>query len=629
MSWLRLIRTCLLVSTALSFVDNFGQTLSFRLKGDSAFEARNYELAASLYERQYQRSHSSEDAYNAACAFSLSNDIGKARIYLDQGLDHNISLSLDEILSDPDLDALRKSGDFQRILNKHYPARELRFATAQEVSWKDLAEYVDLKVRNGDRMLTIHNKTVYWEKSPEGYVYNLAEESKFRGDYPEFSINFDHCEFFMSWIWGWLSEPSRTPALNHLDFSDCNFHGAFILGKNAINKPLRLDATPGFKRCNFNFVQVSLDIANGTQGWPGVVFKGCNFGRTGFISISSPNALDVHFNNNRFSHDSSFLAFEGRNLGVLELGENSMANGDVQIIASSVDRLSFDSDTLANIAILNTTVNTEFNLTGTSIGGKVLVRQSLFPDSPNSNVEWHSLRHAKLGLFTDWHFNPKASSLSWRNPEFEGTPLHVSPNFVTGESESDFVNEKQFKDLVALYFQFLGIYRQRGDLEAYNECFIAMKELQTKRLAYLYRSHPSFESYFRLKLAQLLKFYVRYGTDPARAIVVSIYLILSFGVFFFFFPSDWDTTSKSRLLQNFRDFIQKNDKGYVKPIFAFVWGAGLSFANAITLSLNAFVTLGFGNIPTHGLARYVCILEGFLGWFLLSLFTVALINQVI
>lgn len=61
----------------------------------------------------------------------------------------------------------------------------------------------------------------------------------------------------------------------------------------------------------------------------------------------------------------------------------------------------------------------------------------------------------------------------------------------------------------------------------------------------------------------------------------------------------------------------------------FVINLVLSFINAFTLSLNSFVTLGFGTIPTKGLARYVCIIQGFLGWFLLSLFSVALINQVI
>jgi hypothetical protein len=54
-----------------------------------------------------------------------------------------------------------------------------------------------------------------------------------------------------------------------------------------------------------------------------------------------------------------------------------------------------------------------------------------------------------------------------------------------------------------------------------------------------------------------------------------------------------------------------------------------SFFNAITLSVNSFVTLGFGTIPTRGLAKYICIFQGFLGWFLLSIFIVALINQIL
>lgn len=176
---------------------------------------------------------------------------------------------------------------------------------------------------------------------------------------------------------------------------------------------------------------------------------------------------------------------------------------------------------------------------------------------------------------------------------------------------------------------FLNLYKSKNDIESYNACYIQIKELQSKRLKYLYESNPSFEKYFRWKLSQLLKYYVRYGTEPARAIVISIYIVIIFGIFFFFFPSDWDTTSKSKLVQNFKDFIQKNEKGYVKPFFVLLLGFIISLINAVTLSLNAFITLGFGNIPTHGIARYFCVLEGFLGWFLLSIFTVAMINQVL
>lgn len=51
--------------------------------------------------------------------------------------------------------------------------------------------------------------------------------------------------------------------------------------------------------------------------------------------------------------------------------------------------------------------------------------------------------------------------------------------------------------------------------------------------------------------------------------------------------------------------------------------------NSTTLSINAFSTLGFGAIPVKGVSRYITILEGFLGWFLLSIFSVSLISQMI
>ncbi|MFN8366397.1 MAG: hypothetical protein U0Y96_04060 [Candidatus Kapaibacterium sp.] len=55
----------------------------------------------------------------------------------------------------------------------------------------------------------------------------------------------------------------------------------------------------------------------------------------------------------------------------------------------------------------------------------------------------------------------------------------------------------------------------------------------------------------------------------------------------------------------------------------------IRFIDASTTSLNAFSTLGFGEIPVLGIARYLAVIEGFVGWFLLSIFSVALISQVI
>ena len=49
--------------------------------------------------------------------------------------------------------------------------------------------------------------------------------------------------------------------------------------------------------------------------------------------------------------------------------------------------------------------------------------------------------------------------------------------------------------------------------------------------------------------------------------------------------------------------------------------------NSIVLSINAFSTLGFGQIPVRGFTKYVAIIEGFIGWFMLSIFLVSILNQ--
>ena len=173
------------------------------------------------------------------------------------------------------------------------------------------------------------------------------------------------------------------------------------------------------------------------------------------------------------------------------------------------------------------------------------------------------------------------------------------------------------------------IYNSRGDLESANACYAEMKEIQRRRLKFIYDKEGGFANFFRWQLLVLLKIYTNHGTDPALAMVISVYVIFIFALLYFFFPSEWDVTTKSKLLQDFRDFAGKNNKGYFKPFLTVLVGFGLSMINAFTLSLNSFVTLGFGNIPAKGFARYVCVIEGFIGWFLLSIFTVALINQVL
>ena len=201
--------------------------------------------------------------------------------------------------------------------------------------------------------------------------------------------------------------------------------------------------------------------------------------------------------------------------------------------------------------------------------------------------------------------------------------------FYKGESKEELDSEKDFQNLISTYYRLYKVFKANGQIKDANQTYIEMKELESRELAHIYDQSGGLENFLIWRLNTLLMVYTEYGTNPARAIRISILVILAFSIFYFFYPSEWDTKSKKQLISDYKVFIEKNDQGYLKSLFRLIIGFGASLINAMTLSLNAFVTLGFGTIPTSGLARYVCILQGFLGWFLLSIFTASLINQIL
>lgn len=284
---------------------------------------------------------------------------------------------------------------------------------------------------------------------------------------------------------------------------------------------------------------------------------------------------------------------------------------------SQAGYLLFNISGSTNTLILkNNTINQYLNL-GIIVNNKVVIEENRFD---------------KGGLDISNLTIPQKIKIRW--PQLAGNKLMLledqseAAGIYFGNTQSELLNQDLFTDLTKSYQSLLNIFKLHGDQVSINGCFSELKDIQGEYYKSLYIKSGGFKNYFSWKINRLLKFYSNHGTDPALAIVISIYIILAFSIIYFFFPSDWDITSKSKLIANFRDFVTKNDKGYFKPLLKVILGFTISLTNSITLSLNAFTTLGFGNIPTHGLARYICIVQGFIGWFLLSIFTVALINQV-
>ena len=96
-------------------------------------------------------------------------------------------------------------------------------------------------------------------------------------------------------------------------------------------------------------------------------------------------------------------------------------------------------------------------------------------------------------------------------------------------------NDIALKHYLRLNKNLYDFFKETGDLSSANQTYVRIKEIESTKLKFLFYSKPNFKNLFSLKLNQLLKFYTNYGTDPARAIVISIYIILFFGIFYFFF----------------------------------------------------------------------------------------------
>ena len=81
-------------------------------------------------------------------------------------------------------------------------------------------------------------------------------------------------------------------------------------------------------------------------------------------------------------------------------------------------------------------------------------------------------------------------------------------------------------------------------------------------------------------------------------------------------------------LSSFKRFL--NNVLFVFVLSGYVvYKVAVLLTNALTLSINSFTTLGFGEIPIKGIGRYLAIIEGFIGWIFLTLFSVTLISQVL
>lgn len=300
-------------------------------------------------------------------------------------------------------------------------------------------------------------------------------------------------------------------------------------------------------------------------------------------------------------------------------------------LEGEVSTLSMSQNDFGTTLVINVAISKHWVFRDNTFRKKIDITDVVLA-AKNNELAWNDMAGFKMAAtihMSDIANNApdESDALEIWGPYFkQGTDLYYDVYY--GESDEELKDEKTFQELISSYYRLYKVFKENGQVKDANRIYVEMKDVELRELSYKWKNEGGFENWINWRLNRLLRFYTDYGTNPSKAISISVFVVLIFSVFYFFFPSEWDTKSKGQLLSDYRTFVEKNDKGYAKPFMNLSFGFGKSLVNAMTLSLNSFVTLGFGTIPTTGLARYVCILQGFLGWFLLSIFTASLINQV-
>jgi hypothetical protein len=434
------------------------------------------------------------------------------------------------------------------------------------------------------------------------------------------------------------------------------------------------------------------------------LFKNC------FQSVS--NQGNVIISNNTFTSKKRNTTFNLtlRNSFSGQFRENSIrSNGVVSLnfgkIGSSYDFLN-NSIFSGHIILSLNDISAGINLKDNQFSSKIICNIDALKSQ--DEVEWSQFkdRLVSSSSFFDYAQNSTANLL-WRLDSTRRQQLTKSYlDSVRYYDNSSFANEIGLKGL------FYNHYRNKYNTETANEVYFELKDFETKRLKILYQQNPSFRTYFKWKVNQFLRLFSNYGTEPSKAIVFSLYVIIFFAIIYLFFPNSWDSHGKKRIMNRFRFFTKymKRDAGihevyleekkedlleyedfknYMEasgksiprfflatavPLYkwaisgtklssAFLkrvdimqgkwkdvpenkrWWKGMlligaftiailydliiKMLNALMLSINTFTTLGFGEIPIKGLPRYLAIIQGFIGWFMLTIFSVSLISQLL
>jgi len=90
-----------------------------------------------------------------------------------------------------------------------------------------------------------------------------------------------------------------------------------------------------------------------------------------------------------------------------------------------------------------------------------------------------------------------------------------------------------------------------------------------------------------------------------------------------------DFTRKSWVSLNKKQKVGYGSIFFTALLFYGFYLLTIKFLTSLIISFNSFSSLGFGSLNLVGISRYMAMIEGFIGWLLLAVFSVSLFSQII
>ncbi len=363
-----------------------------------------------------------------------------------------------------------------------------------------------------------------------------------------------------------LSPKKKTP--KKIYFYNCDFH----LGENS---PLV------FSKWNI----VKLNII-GCEFWNPVEFKN-------FVSIGHyPNLIEncIFHNNITFSDDINKLGslqiintdFESELLVDMPLGnlvvENCHFTTDSTFSSSHDDELVYYQFTLGEKSADNIKLNSNIfknngvdnvfsiNLGETDIGELSIISNHL----QTINLTGAEVKKALFidSLFVEnyigilnFDFPEKNTNASWYNlggEKFAIFNIELSGMVVPYQAKTDkqLANNIMYNDLMSAYNKFNTLYHDRGNITSANASYVEIKNIETRKQAFIQKVNPSLNNLINYKLNVFLRIFSDYATNPGKALLHSILMILLFTIFYIFTFSGWDGLTYKFYFSQFNIFSE-------------------------------------------------------------------------